>query len=114
MGMGMGMGMGASKGLELLNKEKVKVLKREEGVVCVMALARLLQKAECGFCVYNVADKISENSRALYSGASSSSLQSLSFRILCITHTPHLPPHTVFSSHYTHRCVEETAGGSQQ
>lgn len=31
MGMGMGMGMGASKGLELLNKEKVKVLKREEG-----------------------------------------------------------------------------------
>ena len=31
MGMGMGMGMGASKGIEMLNKEKVKVLKREEG-----------------------------------------------------------------------------------
>jgi hypothetical protein len=41
MGMGMGMGIGASKGLELLNKEKVKVLKREEGVVYVMALPRL-------------------------------------------------------------------------
>lgn len=50
MGMGMGMGMGASKGLELLNKEKVKVLKREEGVCngqCRMPIMHVLS-TQCG------------------------------------------------------------------
>jgi hypothetical protein len=121
MGMGMGMGMGASKGLELLNKEKVKVMKREGGLMRVKALTSTLHNAECISCVYTVADKICESSCTWHSVQwriklvhSHPPIACVSSRIQFITHTPHLPPLTVLAPPNPLRRVEEAARGSQQ